>query len=405
MWLQLPLRSLVRNRRRTVLSVFIIALGTALSLFVLGFFGSSKDSITASQIQQFGNLQLATQALWDESDDAEATLLDPATQDQVTAVVTSHPEVVSSTKQLTFSGLLAAGTETRAVFALGYVPGNQALDFGDLVISGRALEQTDVAAVILGRSLAEQLLLEIDDVITLTTTTASGAFNAIPVRMVGIYSFSSEQVENLQVFVPLALAQTLRVTAGVDRIVVRLRSQGLPATVSVRDSLDRELAAAGVAVSGRTWEELSVFYEQLIGFFDTIFGFVALALSVLVFFIILQVLTLSFLERTREFGTVRALGTKRSELFRLLLLEGGFLAVLGSLAGVVFGTALAAAFNAIGLSWQPPGTVDPVVLSVRLGGTTIWLPLLISIVATLLSSVYPATRASRLQVVDALRIT
>jgi len=403
MGLLLPLRNLLRNRRRTLLSVAIISLGTALSLFVLGFFGDSKTSIAESQVQQFGNLQLASERFWDESDDDEV-LLNPAEFQQATAIVASHPEVVSSTPQLTLSGLVAAGTETRAVSALGYVPGNDALDYANLVVSGRALEPDDVAGMVVGQSLADQMVLEVGDVLTLTTTTSSGAFNALPIRIIGIYRFSSEQVESRQVFVPIALAQSLRVTRDVERMVVRLRDEDLSATSLIRDELDRELAAAGLTVQGRTWDELSVFYEQLIGFFDTIFGFVALALSILVFFIILQVLTLSFLERTREFGTVRALGTKRHELFRMLLLEGGGLAVFGSLAGVVVGVGLAAIFNAVGVSWQPPGTVEPQTLAIRLTGSTVWLPLLISITATILSSVFPAARASRMQVVDALRI-
>lgn len=405
MGLRLPLRSLLRNRRRTLLSVSIVALGTALSLFVLGFFGDSKASIKESQVQQFGNLQLATEAFWDESEDNEALLLDPETLRQAVAIAAAHPEVASTTVQLTLSGLIAAGTDTRAVSALGYVPGNEALDYGELVVSGNALQAGDVGGVVLGQSLADQMVLEVGDIVTLTTTTSSGAFNALPVRIVGIFRFSSEQVESRQVFVPLALAQSLRATRGVDRIVVKLRDQDLAATAFIRNELDGELAAAGLSVRGQTWEELSVFYEQLIGFFDTIFGFVALALSVLVFFIILQVLTLSFLERTREFGTVRALGTKRNELFRLLLLEGGVLAVIGSLAGVILGVGLAAVFNAVGISWQPPGTVEPVTLSIRLTGSTVWLPLLISITATVLSALYPAARASRMQVVDALRVT
>ncbi len=404
MGLLLPLRNLLRNRRRTLLSVAIISLGTALSLFVLGFFGDSKASIAESQVQQFGNLQLASAEFWNESDDDEA-LLNPEAFQQATTIVASHPEVVSSTPQLTLSGLVAAGTETRAVSALGYVPGNDALDYGNLVVAGRALEADDVAGVVVGQSLADQMVLAVGDVLTLTTTTSSGAFNALPIRIIGIYRFSSEQVEGRQVFVPIALAQSLRVTRDVERIVVRLRDEDLAVTSSIRDELDLELAAAGLSVQGRTWDELSVFYEQLIGFFDTIFGFVALALSILVFFIILQVLTLSFLERTREFGTVRALGTKRHELFRMLLLEGGGLAVFGSLAGVIVGVGLAAIFNAVGVSWQPPGTVEPQTLAIRLTGSTVWLPLLISVTATILSSVFPAARASRMQVVDALRIT
>ena len=134
------------------------------------------------------------------------------------------------------------------------------------------------------------------------------------------------------------------------------------------------------------------------------FGFLSLAVSVLVFFIILQVLTLAFLERTREIGTLRALGTTRAEVFRLFFSESAWLAVLGSAVGILAGILLSLGFNALGVEWLPPGTVEPSVLATRIGAPTVLLPFLVSLVATLLSALYPALQAARLRVVEALRV-
>jgi putative ABC transport system permease protein len=204
------------------------------------------------------------------------------------------------------------------------------------------------------------------------------------------------------VFVPLSFGQRLLNTDGVDRIVVALDS--IASTNPTRDRLKAELAGAGLALEPRTWDELSPFYKQLAAYFDALFGFLTLAISILVFFIILQVLTLAFLERTREIGTLRALGTTQGEVFRQFFAESAWLAAFGSLAGVVVGVLLAWGFNIAGIEWLPPGTIDPVLLASRIELKTALVPFAVSAFATLLSALYPSTQASRLRVVDALRV-
>lgn len=66
--LWLPLRSLLRNRRRSALSVTIIALGTAVSFFFLGYIQESRALIQETTVQEFGNVQIASSDLWDDTD-------------------------------------------------------------------------------------------------------------------------------------------------------------------------------------------------------------------------------------------------------------------------------------------------------------------------------------------------
>jgi len=403
MWLRLPLRSLLRNRRRSTLSIAIIALGTAISLFVLGFFADSTRSIQETTVQEFGTLQIAAKGLWDDTAEGYEYLLSQQDLAQVEAILDQEDAVVSRSPQLSFPGLVASGNATKVVRATALVPGNRTLDVNDLVVEGRGLESTDAAAVLVGRSFAEQLQIRSGDVITLTVTTVDGAFNASPLEISGIYQFTSSQVESQQIFLPLQFGQLLLNTNGVDRLVVMLDDLDAtqPARARIQGSLD--LSPSGLEV--KTWDELSPFYEQLTGFFSALFGVVTLAVSVLVFFIILQVLTMSFLERTREVGTIRALGTKRGEVFRLFFAESIWLALLGSGTGIAFGLVLGLAFNALGIEWQPPGTVEPVVLGIRLTVQTAWLPFVVSVFATLLSAIFPSIHSARLRVVDALRVT
>ena len=398
----IPLRSLWRNRRRTLLSLAIIAFGTAVSLFVLAFLDNARDQIRATSVAEYGNLQVASPRLFEEETDGYDDLLSPDHVDAILALLEQESSYVDSTVQLEFPGLAASGVKTQVVRIRAIEPENGQLDFGEYVVDGRALEVDDVASVLVGRALADRLSLEVGDALTVTLTTVDGAYNASPFVVTGIYGFSSEQVESQVMLIPLRFGQLLLNTVGVDRVIVELDR------IDVTDAAARRLAAglaeADLPLEVRTWEELSPIYQQLSAYFDLLFGFLSLAISVLVFFIILQVLTLAFLERTREIGTLRALGTLRGEVFRMFLTESAWLAVLGSLTGIVAGVLLSLGFNAIGIEWLPPGTVEPSVLATRIGPTTLLVPFLVSLLATLLSALYPALQAARLQIVDALRV-
>jgi len=401
MWWWIPLRSLWRNRRRTLLSIAIIAFGTAISLFVLAFLDDARDQIRDSSVSEYGNLQIASPLLFDDTAEGYEYLMTPDHIRTIDELLSKEASVVATTVQLQFPGLAAAGNRTQTVRLRAIEPENGLIDFADFVATGRALQPNDVAAVLIGRTLADRLSLDVGDPLTVTLTTVEGAYNASPLVISGIFEFSSEQVESQLLLIPLRFGQLLLNTVGVDRIIISLRD--IDDTDPAAARIATELTDRGLPLDVRTWEELSPIYRQLSSYFDLLFGFLSLAISVLVFFIILQVLTLAFLERTREIGTLRALGTTRGEIFRLIFSESVWLAILGSLVGILGGVLLSLGFNSLGIEWLPPGTVNPSVLATQIGWRTALFPLLVSLVATLLSSLYPSVQAARLQIVDALR--
>ena len=401
MWWWIPLRSLWRNRRRTLLSIAIIAFGTAISLFVLAFLDDARDEIRDSSVSEYGNLQIASPLLFDDTAEGYEYLMTPDHIRTIDELLSKEASVVATTVQLQFPGLAAAGNRTQTVRLRAIEPENGLIDFADFVATGRALQPNDVAAVLIGRTLADRLSLDVGDPLTVTLTTVEGAYNASPLVISGIFEFSSEQVESQLLLIPLRFGQLLLNTVGVDRIIISLRD--IDDTDPAAARIATELTDRGLPLDVRTWEELSPIYRQLSSYFDLLFGFLSLAISVLVFFIILQVLTLAFLERTREIGTLRALGTTRGEIFRLIFSESVWLAILGSVVGILGGVLLSLGFNSLGIEWLPPGTVNPSVLATQIGWRTALFPLLVSLVATLLSSLYPSVQAARLQIVDALR--
>jgi len=153
----------------------------------------------------------------------------------------------------------------------------------------------------------------------------------------------------------------------------------------------------------KSWEQLSTYYQQVSGFFDALFAFLTFAVILLVFFIVYQVLSMSFLERTREVGTIRAIGTKREQVFTMFITESVILGVLGGLIGLGLGFILAQGVNAADLGWTPPGAIREVPVELSLGLNNAYVPFLISALATLLSAMLPSIHSARIQMVEALR--
>ena len=113
---------------------------------------------------------------------------------------------------------------------------------------------------------------------------------------------------------------------------------------------------------------------------------------------------MSVLERTTEIGTMLALGTRASGVLRLFILEGITVGVMGGLLGAVLGVILGATLSAIGIPMPPPPGMDTgFTAGILVTPILIADSLVLAFITTLLASILPAYRASRLIVVDALR--
>jgi len=138
---------------------------------------------------------------------------------------------------------------------------------------------------------------------------------------------------------------------------------------------------------------------------DSMFGFIATLIGVIVLFTIGNTMSTAVVERTVEIGTLRAMGLRRSGLRFLFLCEGTLLGLFGAVTGVLCALIIAYLINHSGLTWTPPGYSYAYLILVR-----VWQdpPLLTGsvtglIIVTVISAWWPANRASKMMIVDALR--
>jgi putative ABC transport system permease protein len=201
--------------------------------------------------------------------------------------------------------------------------------------------------------------------------------------------------------ITLPAAQRLLQTGRVTKLVVGLdRTEHTDAAYR---ALAAQLAASGRPVSFRRWEELATYYRQVRLMFGGIFVF----LGVIVFFMAVMssanTLMMSMFERTREIGTMLAMGTPRSWILALFLLEGVLTGVLGAAAGLVLGNGIAAVLNRSGLEMPPPpGVTSGFPFQVLHVPELMAASAALVVVTLAAAALVPAIRASRLNIVESL---
>lgn len=398
---RIALRNVFRNRRRTAFSLAVIVVGTSVFLFVLGFIGEALRSTRLTLACETAAVQVADQRLFDNTTDGYDYLIAPNERDGVMSLVAEMAGVIGVGERLDFAGLVGDETGSTLILGRGVVPYAAVRDAECLAIDSNSIPTNDAREVVLGRALARKLGVSVGDRINIATGTVAGDFNAATVEVVGTAATSIEEVEEQLGLFSIGFVQRLLKTGGVERILIGLAD--LDNATDFSATLQQRLDDAGIPLVTRTWEELNASYASLKSFYAAFSGLAGLAVFVLVFFSVVEVLTISFLERTREVGTVRAFGTPRGMVFQTFLLEGVFLGAIGAVLGASIGTLITLVFNAIGFAWTPPGAAAPQALQLSLSTSTVLTPLATSLLATMISSVYPALKSARRQIVDALR--
>jgi putative ABC transport system permease protein len=231
-------------------------------------------------------------------------------------------------------------------------------------------------------------------------TTLGGQMNAMDIQVNGVYDSGSDATNDKFMRFTYDFARSLVDTQSAERVVVLLTDWKL--TETMRSNLMIKLKRAGLICEIKTWNELSLFYSKVRVMFDVIFMFIFSIVLVIVVMSTVNTMGMAVLERTREIGTLRALGLKRRGVSLLFALEGGVLGLFGSLIGVLLHIVGWAIIRAYPPTYTPPGISTPVPLIVDLVPGLLLVLMLCLILLSLFAAIIPARRAAGQNVVEAL---
>ncbi len=302
--------------------------------------------------------------------------------------------------RLSLNGLISRDDNTLTFIAMGVDPARDPSLRYLIIPEGDRLIPGDSEGILIGTGLAANLGVGVNDRVVLLSNTASGGINAVEARIQGLASTSMKAYDDTMLWVPVDLARKLLRVTGAHVWVVSLHETDLTEVVYAR--LQREAPLSGFEIT--PWYELADFYNKTVELLSKQINVVSLIIAVIILIGITNTMTMNVMERTVEIGTAMALGARRRRILGLFMIEGTLLGALGGVAGVALGYGLAELISHVGIPMPPsPGMSRGFTAAIIITPGIIVEALLLALVTTWLASLYPAWRASRLVIVDALR--
>ncbi|MCX7293650.1 FtsX-like permease family protein [Janthinobacterium sp.] len=460
----LALRNLVRNRRRSMTTMLAMVIGLV-SLLIFG--GYSRNAILTTQtgyVQYHGHLQIQHKGYFEYGSGNPVAygiadyqrIVDTVRNDPVL-----QPMLVIVTPSLRLNGIAGNFSSgiSKSIVAAGVVVDEQNKmrkwdDYGSLSQAPPiALGGTPVDSAVIGTGVARLLQmcapLKLKDCpspeetgavaspastqpaapadiaalsaqesagattagatqIELLAANVRGAPNVTSLNVVRAENWGVKEIDDSLIVMHLEQAQRLVFGAAPPQVTaIQIQLAHTAQMPAARARLEQLLATQfkGVPLEILDFEALTPIYKQVIQFFDSIFGFISILIYVIVLFTVGNTMSMAVVERTTEIGTLRAIGQRRGGIRTLFICEGLLLGLVGAAVGILIALPIAYLINHSGLAWAPPGYSYEYPVTVRVwGDNQLMFGTAVSlVVVAVVSAWWPANRAAKLDVVDALR--
>jgi putative ABC transport system permease protein len=328
---------------------------------------------------------------------------DPDSAERAISVFPNLKYMRMISSRLSFSGLISTGEKTVACMGIGVDPEKEKeMSYFESIIDGQQLASGMEEEGVLGAELMKALGAKVGDNVTILTNTVAGVINAADIKVVGVAQTGTKEYDSVFVKLPIKFVRRMMNTNSAEKIMILLdRTEDVPTVVPF---IQKIIEDKNLDLEYQTWDKLADFYHKVVNLYEGIFSVMKVIIGIIVFFSIANTMSMSIFERTKEIGTLRAIGTTRWGITKLFLVEGVLIGILGGILGVVFGILAAKAINLAGgiqIS-PPPGMTTSFVTLILIVPKVLLYSFFLTALVSVLSSLYPAIKASRLKIVDAI---
>lgn len=402
---RLAWRNLRRNRRRTLLTVSALSVGLMMLVISRGLL----DGADSQSIHNLIDYEYAYgKGFVPGYPDAEFPGLDMTIVGAsylVEAMEKYNPEI-TATPRLSINGMVIHGSLELPVNIIGVDPYKDPKVFTtlDAVVRGERLAVTDTTgAVLLGDKLAGELDVEPGDQVTLLARSAPGAWNPVFLPVKGILSTGHPGIDQFSVFIPLKTAQEIALLPGAaTEVAFRIPrlSRVSKELVKLRDLYPQ--------LEWRSWKSLAADFLAFARMKRMGSGIVIMVFSLMAAVGVANTMIMAIHERSREIGTLRAIGVSSGQVGRLFLLEGLFIGVISAGVAMIIGSITLALLGINGIGLEKYGDIDigyPIRTAIYpiITFRNLAFGFLFGVLISLVASWGAARRAARGEVVRALR--
>jgi len=394
-------RNIWRNRLRSIIVICSIMLGIWAGVFVNGFsYGLNRQRTFETIKSNLSHIQFHDTA-WSQEPNIENQL---RKANGIISFLKAHPKVTAFSDRVILNGFVASANGSGGVRIYGIQPeAEKELTglAGDISEGDYLGEKKN--KILIGRAMAKKLKVKLGSKVVLTFTDSEGVIISGAFKVAGIYSGISSQLEQLQVYVRQQDLQRL-LNEDISPHEIALLTTSMEEVKPLQQELQKEFPHYSI----QSWDELSPELGYADELMETmlyiIIGIIMLALS----FGIVNTMLMAVLERKKELGMLMAVGMSKRRVFSMILWETVMLSLCGGPLGILLGylTILYTGNTGINLSIFAEGlqsfgissVIYPYIETSFYFGTG-----LLVVVMALLSSIYPARRALKLNPVEAIR--
>ncbi len=401
--LRLAWRNIFRQKRRTALTVLTMVGGFTLSAVSIGWAdGTYNNIINMFTRNRLGHIQIHGTGYLDKPTLQNVIENYKEIGDRISRI--DHVEAWAP--RLYASGLVSVEEKTAGGSIVGIDPIREriATNFDQKLVEGRGLSDIGRHEVLLGKGLARTLKADLGEELVIVSQAADGSIANDLYQIIGVLQTDDVTTDQSAVYLHLADAQQLlALEGGVHEIVVMVDrlAQVEPVTRQISSLLeDPDLVV-------EPWQEFArSFYIAMKA--DKQGAWIMLFVIILIVAIgVLNTVLMTVLERTREYGVLRALGTPPSEIFGLVLTEILVMAFLSTAVGLAVSALVNYLFSLHGVAMPQPfsyGGMEFKRFYTEVNAHSLYVPALTVILSSITVSVFPALRAARVAPAQALRM-
>jgi len=402
-FIRIAWRNVVRNPSRSLITIGAVAFGLAALIFLKSFVtGADRQMIANYTDLLIGHIQVHKLGFQDDMG-LDKSINNPS---KIARTLLDVPSVRAWSPRIKDFALASSPEGSAGVLLMGIDPVNEPhlSTLHKRVRDGAYLAKGDDDKIVIGHQLAENLRVGLGDKVVLMSQGADGSLSAGAFTVAGLLDAGAEEIDKNLALITLGAAQELLVLG--DRI------SELAVKAGSLEEVDRTVRALRAEIDPRqfevlSWKEISPMTYQWLQFDQVFTGLILVIVLLIVSTGILNTILMSVLERRREFGIMAALGTRPDQIVFLVAMESFILGLAGAVSGGLAGWGLSHFFAVRGIDLS---AVSDALNSFYIGSVihpktdalSVGLYVGVVLIVSVIVSMVPARRASRLKPVDAL---
>ncbi|MFP4081731.1 MAG: ABC transporter permease [Candidatus Aminicenantes bacterium] len=401
--LKMAFRNMFRHRRRSILTGMSMMGGFVLAAIFIGWSdGSYNHIINTFTRNRLGHIQIHQKTYLHRPSLYKTIDVDS----NITRTLEQTQRVESWAPRLYSAGLASVGEESAGVQIIGIDPEKEeeTFNFDKKIVQGRCFSNQPSKETVLGQGLARILKADISDEMVIISQAADGSIANDLYRMVGMVSTGDDITDRSSFYLHLKDAQELLVLGGrVHEIAVTVKKLGDVRQINslLNEKIKNpELKAVPWQIFARS------FYEAMKADKEGMWWMLVI-IVIIVAVGVLNTVLMSVLERQREYGVLKAVGTKPAQIVRLVLMEVTLMAVICIIIGAALGLAANSLLSTHGISLGEGFTYGGMkfdVLRSEVNMRSFTIPACTVIFCALVVSLFPAVKAARTEPSRTMRI-